>query len=81
MRAAMNRIAGIGAKDIVTIAPCKAPVSFDELIRPLESDGTVLPIWMPAYTRKDMAAMIMVHAAAGAGEGIFSPGQEPFGGL
>ena len=81
MRATMNRLASIGANNIVTIAPCKPLVSFDELIRPLQSDWTALPIWMPAYTRKYMAVRIMVHATAGAGGGILSRNHEPFGGV
>jgi hypothetical protein len=36
--------------------------------------------WTAAYTKKNMHAMIMVHATAGAGGGIVSPGHVPAGG-
>merc|ERR550514_889155 len=78
MRAPMKRTAAMGAKNMVQMAPCSAPVNFEESTP--EKDWKVLPNWMPAYTMKYIDVRIMVHATAGDTGGIWSPGHEPAGG-
>ena len=76
MRAPMNKTAIIGAKNIVQMAPWSAPINFKESTP--EDDWSVLPNWMPAYTRKYIDARIIVHVTAG-NSGIVSPSHEPAG--